>query len=130
MGRFGWAVLVAVFVASPVSADALVGPPAPEPAGIYQVRGYDSRDAHRDAWEACGATALDLGSTEIVIARGGRELVPFFQNRLVRVGVGVLGCVALHDAASHDPERARTWSRIGKVVRGLAFAWNVKEILK
>jgi len=106
------------------------GPPAPEARSVVEVRGYEARDAHHDAWKACGATALDLASTELVIARGGRELVPIFRNRAVRVGVGALGCFALHKIASNDPEKARTWSRVGMAIRGLAFGWNVKELAR
>jgi len=111
-------------------AAALIGPAAPPVQPVNQVRGYDARDAHRDAWKACGMTALDLGTTELIIGRGGRELIPIFRNRAVRLGVGALGCVGLHHVASRDPERARTWSRIGMLVRGGAFAWNVVDLVR
>jgi hypothetical protein len=109
---------------------ALVGPPAPVERQVAQVRGYDARDAHRDAWKACGMTALDLGTTEAIIARGGRELVPIFRNRAVRVGVGALGCWGLHHVASNDPGKARTWSRIGLIARGLAVTWNTVDLFR
>jgi len=97
---------------------------------VTPVRGYDSRDAHRAANLACAVTALDLGSTELILARGGREYTPLMSNRAVRIGVGAVGCWALHDLAKRDPEKARKWAKIGLVVRGLAAAWNLRQVVR
>jgi len=103
----------------------LIGPTVPDSKPWY-----DSREAHKDAWAVCVVTAADLGSTELILARGGREYSPLVRNRAVRIGIGALGCVALHDMARRDPEKARKWAKVGIIVRGLAFAWNVRQIAR
>ena len=94
------------------------------------VRGYDSRDAHKAAWLTCSLTAADLATTEMILARGGREYTPLLGNRAVRISVGAVGCWALHDLAKRDPEKARKWAKVGLVVRGLAAAWNVRQLAR
>lgn len=111
-----------------ILAVALAGPPAPVLEPHPALRGYDARDAHRDAWKVCALTAVDLGATEAILASGGREHNPLVRNRAARIGVGALGCWALHDVARRDPEKARKWTKIGLVVRGLAAAWNIRQI--
>ena len=90
---------------------------------------YDSRAAHKDSWKVCALTAGDLVTTEAILARGGREYSPLVRNRGIRLGVGALGCIALHDLSGKDPEKARKLARIAMVVRGLAFAWNLKGVM-
>lgn len=103
-----------------------VGPPAPAASTPVAHANYDSRAAHRDGWKVCALTAADLGATELLLARGGfQERTPLLGNRAVRLGVGALGCLALHRIAGNDPEKARKWVIVGAIVRGLAAAWNV-----
>ena len=105
------------------------GPPLPAVQLVTPVRGYDARDAHHDANLVCALTAADLTTTELILARGGREFTPLLGNRAVRVGIGALGCWALHDIAGKDPEKARKWAKVGLIVRGLAAAWNVRGLI-
>src|SRR6266545_4502246 len=113
---------------SPAAMAEPCGPPAPSSLADAQRHWYDARDAHHDAWKVCGVTAGDLGLTEGIIARGGQEYL--LHNRPVRIGVGALGCLALHDVARKDPDKARSWAKVGLVVRGLAFLWNAKGLMQ
>jgi hypothetical protein len=88
----------------------------------------DFREADRSAQVVCATVATDLASTELVLARGGHELL--VQPRWARVSLGALGCYGITEMAKKNPEKARKWAKAAVVLRvGLTF-WNVREALK
>jgi hypothetical protein len=117
----------------------LVGPPAPavspalppDPAAWNrQVDLAGVGGAHREAWWMCGATGVDLGTTELELAQGGSEANPLIRNRGVRIGTGVVACGTTHWLADRHPKVARWVARIGIAARVIAIGLNVRNLAR